>query len=126
MGTIQMVMAITDIEPLAPSELAALPKSSPPGSRKAPSVHIAAVPPSQLDLRGVRFDEAMHELEHYLDQAYRSGGLAEVTIVHGLGTGALREGTRKLLSELPYVKDFRDGGAGLGGTGATIVEFDQK
>jgi DNA mismatch repair protein MutS2 len=88
-------------------------------------VHVASVPDSRLDLRGVRFDEAMSELERYLDQAYQSGGLAEVTIVHGLGTGALREGTRKLLGELPYIKDFRDGGIGMGGSGATLVEFDR-
>jgi DNA mismatch repair protein MutS2 len=123
MGTIQMVMATTDIEPLAPSELAALPKSRP--QSKPTQVHVASVPDSRLDLRGVRFDEAMSELERYLDQAYQSGGLAEVTIVHGLGTGALREGTRKLLGELPYIKDFRDGGVGMGGSGATLVEFDR-
>ena len=42
-----------------------------------------------------------------------------------LGTGALREGTVKLLRKLPYVKSFRDGGPGHGGAGATIVEFER-
>jgi DNA mismatch repair protein MutS2 len=67
----------------------------------------------------------MSQLEGYLDQAYRSGSYVEVTVVHGLGTGALREGTHKILGKLPYVKTFRDGGAGHGGSGATVVEFDR-
>ena len=124
MGTIQMVIAMTDIEPLSTSEINALPKTRPPG-RKGSQVHVAAVPPSKIDLRGIRFEEAMSELTRYLDLAYRSGGLAEVTVVHGMGSGALREGARKLLAQLPYVRDFRDGGAGLGGSGATLVEFER-
>ena len=81
-----------------------------------------AAPPPKLDIRGMRLDEAMSNLEHYLDQAYRSGALAEVVIVHGLGTGALREGTRTLLREIPYIKEYRDGGPGQGGTGATLID----
>ncbi|MGK5089777.1 Smr/MutS family protein, partial [Bdellovibrionota bacterium FG-2] len=83
-----------------------------------------AVPASQIDLRGERFDEAMSKLENYLDQAFRSSALKEVIIIHGLGSGSLREGARKLLAELPYIKIFRDAGAGQGGSGATLVEFD--
>ena len=85
---------------------------------------VPAAPPSQLDLRGIRLDEAMTELEHYLDQAYRSGALAEVTVVHGMGTGAIREGARKLLSRLPYVKDFLVR-APDGEAPCMIVEFDR-
>jgi DNA mismatch repair protein MutS2 len=51
--------------------------------------------------------------------------MVEVTVVHGLGTGAIREGTRKLISKLPYIKTFRDSGLGQGGAGATLVEFDR-
>jgi DNA mismatch repair protein MutS2 len=80
---------------------------------------------AEVEVRGTRFEDAMGELERYLDLAFRSGTLLEATIVHGLGTGALREGTRKLLGRLPYVKSFRDGGIGHGGSGATIVEFDR-
>lgn len=79
--------------------------------------------PHQIDLRGKRFEEALSELENYLDRAYRNGKM-QVTVVHGLGTGAIREGTRKLLATLPYVKSYRDGGAGQGGSGATVVDFD--
>ena len=79
---------------------------------------------SELDLRGQRFEEAMSNLEAYLDRAFRSGR-SFVNIIHGIGTGALREGTLKLLSQLPYVHEFRDGGPGGGGAGATVVEFER-
>ncbi len=79
--------------------------------------------PHQIDLRGKRFEEALSELENYLDRAYRNGKM-QVTVVHGLGTGAIREGTRKLLATLPYVRSYRDGGVGQGGSGATVVDFD--
>jgi DNA mismatch repair protein MutS2 len=125
MGTLQMSLPAQDVEPMAPSEIAQLPKSHPLAPKKAAAGFAPSAPDSRLDLRGSRYDEAMSELAAYLDLAYRSGALAEVTIVHGLGTGALREGTRKLLSSLPYVKSFQDGGAGRGGTGATVVEFDR-
>jgi DNA mismatch repair protein MutS2 len=122
MGNLQVMLSAAEIEPATAAEAASKPV---PKSMQAPRFNDVAVPQETLDLRGKRFDDAMSELEHYLDQAYRSGGRAQVTIVHGMGTGALREGTRKLLGTLPYVKDFRDGGAGGGGPGATLVEFDR-
>ncbi len=120
MGTLQMT--------LSENELEVIPESPSKAKTSFPQVTLesaTSVPSSEIDIRGVRLDEAMSQLEHYLDQAYRSGSLAEVTIIHGLGTGALREGTHQLLSKLPYVKTYRNGGAGHGGTGATIVEFDR-
>ena len=117
LGSIQMNLDLSEIEFVS--------KSSPiqsSSSKATPTVQLA--PPSSIDLRGWRFDEAMAELSQYLDQAYRSRAWAQVTVVHGLGTGSLREGTRKLLGELPYIKEFRDAGVGMGGTGATLIEFD--
>jgi DNA mismatch repair protein MutS2 len=118
MGTLQMTLSTQDVEPIASPSLK-------PPTVKTKVTAEAGTPPSQIDLRGIRLDDAMSQLEHYLDYAYRSGYLAEVTIVHGLGTGALREGAHKLLHQLPYIKNFRDGGAGHGGAGATIVEFER-
>lgn len=119
MGTVQMTLPLSDVEFSAPSS------GSSSASVKTKFTNSPAAPDTQLDLRGVRLDDAMSQLEHYLDQAFRSGGPFEVTIIHGLGTGALREGARKLLKKLPYIKQFRDGGVGHGGSGATIVEFDR-
>ncbi|MBI2712797.1 MAG: Smr/MutS family protein, partial [Bdellovibrio sp.] len=119
MGTLQMTLNDSEVDWI-------------PGGAKSSTARVKVnsasidvpVPLEKLDLRGIRFEEAMALLEKYLDQAYRSGGRQEVTIVHGLGTGAIREGTHQLLGRLPYVKSFRDGGAGHGGSGATVVEFD--
>jgi DNA mismatch repair protein MutS2 len=118
-GAVAMSLSVDDIEPTGEK-----PRSFTRGSGKVRGLDVVT-PPSQIDLRGMRLDDAMSALAQYLDQAYRSGSLVEVTIVHGLGTGAIREGARGLLKELPYVKEVRDGGAGRGGAGATLVEFDR-
>ena len=122
MGAIQVSISISDIEPLTATEAAAIaPRKKTAFTGTRISGLDVPTPAPQIDLRGKRFDEAMAELEHYLDQAFRSGGLAEVTVVHGLGTGVLREGARKLIGKLPYIKSVRDAGS----AGATAVEFDR-
>ena len=65
-------------------------------------------------------EEGVHELESYLDKAVLSG-YTEVSIIHGKGTGALREGIIDYLRGCRYIKDFRTGGHGEGGLGCTIV-----
>lgn len=123
MGAMQMTLALDEVEPLATGSAA---PSTARSARTVRDLDRPAAPPPQIDLRGVRRDEALARLEQYLDQAFRSGAYVEVTVVHGLGTGAIREGARRLLSELPYVKSFQDGGTGRGGAGATVVEFDRS
>lgn len=78
--------------------------------------------PTRLDLRGHRYEEAMREVEQYLDQALVAG-YPSVTIVHGKGTGALRAGIWDLLKHHRQVKAFNYAPANSGGNGATIVEF---
>ncbi len=78
---------------------------------------------TSLDLRGKRLEDAMNELEGYLDEAYRAG-LGEVRIIHGVGTGALREGTLKKLKLTSYVASYEDDGTGMGGAGCTRVKFE--
>jgi DNA mismatch repair protein MutS2 len=75
---------------------------------------------SSLDLRGARVDEALDGLSGYLDDAALAG-LDRVTIIHGLGTGALRDAVRAAAAVHPLVKGFRAGERGEGGDGATIV-----
>jgi DNA mismatch repair protein MutS2 len=77
---------------------------------------------SSLDLRGARVDEALEALSRYLDDAALAG-LPQVTIIHGLGTGALRDAVREQAASHPLVKDFRPGERGEGGDGATIVRL---
>ncbi len=77
---------------------------------------------SSLDLRGARVDEALELLGRYLDDAALAG-LDQVTIVHGLGTGALRDAVRSTAGANPLVRDLRPGERGEGGDGATIVRL---
>ncbi len=83
--------------------------------------HAATISP-ELKLIGKRPDEAVAELESYLDEAYLSH-ISPVRIVHGKGTGVLREVVRKYLKKCRYVKSFRSGEFGEGDAGVTIVEF---
>jgi DNA mismatch repair protein MutS2 len=77
---------------------------------------------SSLDLRGARVDEALETLGRYLDDAALAG-LGRATIIHGLGTGALRDAVRAEAGGHPLVKSMRPGERGEGGDGATIVEL---
>ena len=77
---------------------------------------------SSLDLRGARVDEALEALSRYLDDAALAG-LEQVVVIHGLGTGALRDAVREQASAHPLVKTFRPGERGEGGDGATIVRL---
>ena len=77
---------------------------------------------SSLDLRGARVDEALEALSRYLDDAALAG-LDQVPIIHGLGTGALRDAVRAQPRDHPLVKSFRAGERGEGGDGATIVRL---
>lgn len=78
--------------------------------------------PNQLDLRGKRYEEALNEVDQYLDAAILAG-YPQVTIVHGKGTGALRQGITEYLKNHRSVKKFEFAPANQGGNGATIVTF---
>ena len=83
-------------------------------------------PPSnvamQLDMRGWRASEVEDQLDHYLNDAYLAN-LAEVRLVHGKGTGALRQVVRTMLKGHPLVASFNSGGQGEGGDGVTIAKM---
>jgi DNA mismatch repair protein MutS2 len=76
----------------------------------------------EIDLRGVTVDEAVREVDQYLDQAVMAG-YPQVTLIHGKGTGALRRGIMEYLRTHPHVKMTRGGVEGEGGTGVTVVEL---
>jgi DNA mismatch repair protein MutS2 len=77
---------------------------------------------SSLDLRGARVDEALDALDRYLDDAALAG-LSQVLIIHGLGTGALRDAVRLRATGHPLVSSTRPGERGEGGDGATIIKL---
>ncbi|MFJ7934949.1 endonuclease MutS2 [Sporosarcina sp. NPDC096371] len=76
----------------------------------------------ELDLRGERYEDAIFRTEKYLDDALLSN-YHQVSIIHGKGTGALRQGIQKFLKNHSRVKSFRFGEAGEGGYGVTVVEL---
>ena len=90
------------------------------------SVSLPAVPDvgMHLDIRGWRAAEAVAPLDRYLNAAYLSG-LAQVRIIHGKGTGALRQAVRDLLAGHPLVRSFGSGGAD-GGDGVTVVHMVER
>ena len=77
---------------------------------------------SSLDLRGATVQEALEALDRYLDDASLAG-LDQAIVIHGMGTGALRDAVRDHASAHPLVKSWRAGGRGEGGDGATVVSF---
>lgn len=77
---------------------------------------------TEINLLGKTVDEAISELDKYLDDAYLAH-LSSVRIVHGKGTGALRKGVHNYLKRLKYVQDFHLAEFGEGDAGVTIVEF---
>lgn len=77
---------------------------------------------TQLDLRGERYESALSEMDQYLDAALLAG-YPQVTIVHGKGTGALRQGVTEALKNHRSVKKFETAPQNQGGNGATIVYF---
>jgi DNA mismatch repair protein MutS2 len=76
----------------------------------------------ELDLRGKRADEVEFELDSYLNDV-SVANFSQVRIIHGFGTGVVRQIVRELLSKHPLVKSFRPGGKGEGGDGVTVVEL---
>ena len=83
-------------------------------SQKAPS--------ARLDLRGKRYEEAMQELDEFIDQALLNN-MAQVDIIHGIGTGVIRDGVTKYLRRNKQVKEFGYAPQNAGGSGVTIVTF---
>ncbi len=95
-----------------------LPEAS-PTVRHSP---IAASPGIELDLRGQRAEDALDMLDTYLEKAYMSG-LPFVRIIHGKGTGKLRQEVRGMLKDHPHVLSFEEGGEKEGGAGVTVAKL---
>jgi DNA mismatch repair protein MutS2 len=81
-------------------------------------------PGMEVDLRGQRAEEALEQLERYLDQAYLAG-MPFVRIIHGKGTGRLRTMVRQALRHHPDVKSFEEGADQEGGEGVTVAKLNE-
>jgi DNA mismatch repair protein MutS2 len=108
----------------SPRELREAPRVS-SGGPDVPAVTedlVAAAPVHQLDLRGLRLEEALARLERQMDRAIVSG-LAEFSVVHGLGEGVLQQAVHRFLKGNRYVKDYYFSTPQEGGFGRTVVKL---
>ena len=88
--------------------------------------HAATTPETnELHLRRLTIDEALIKLDRYLNDAFMAGQ-CQVRIIHGKGTGTLRQAVREQLAKHPLVKSYRPGGYGEGGAGVTVVELTDR
>ncbi len=113
MGILKMKFERDELEPLNQVE-----------TKTKVNVHRQVGPKVQtsLDLRGERYEQALYRLRQYLDAALLSNH-PMVTIIHGKGTGALRQGVKEVLAKHPQVDRFEYSPANAGGNGSTIVYF---
>jgi DNA mismatch repair protein MutS2 len=77
---------------------------------------------NEIDLRGMTLDEALLELDKYIDDAFIAG-LKQAYIIHGKGTGVLREGIRDYIKKHKHIKSYRTGNYNEGGEGVTVIEL---
>jgi DNA mismatch repair protein MutS2 len=122
-GGVRLTLPATDLEAVAEGEDAGEPSDGHAASRSGGGRRPRMEAQSEVDLRGLRVDEVERRLVPSLDAAVVAD-LPRFRIVHGKGTGALREKVREILAADPRVETYRSGERGEGGTGVTVVEFD--
>ena len=120
MGIIRSKVHISDLELIDEAEITTptMQRTGAGKIRMSKSAHVS----TEINLLGKTVDEAVAELDKYLDDAYIAH-LKSVRIVHGKGTGALRKGVHNYLKRQKHVDSFRLGEFGEGDAGVTIVEF---
>lgn len=114
MGLITTKLSEDEFDPIESEDITKKVKTK--AVKKTVTSHIQA----QLDLRGTRFEEAQKQLDDYLDQALLAN-LHQITVVHGIGTGVIREMVREYLQRSRHVKSYTYAPQNAGGSGATIV-----
>ncbi len=122
MGILRSQVNISDLE-LIDEPVITGPNINRTGSGKIKMAKTATIS-TEVNLIGKTVDEALSVLDKYLDDAYLSH-LPQVTVIHGRGTGALKNAVHSHLKRTKYVKSYREGAFGEGGQGVTIVEFVQ-
>jgi DNA mismatch repair protein MutS2 len=115
MGPLKMSVQTAQLHPVSPVA---------PGQKAKPNIRLqkAQTASTEIHLRAKRAEEAIEELERFVDDAVLAG-LPSVRIVHGKGEGILRKITHDYLRRHPEVKSYRDGEPGEGGQGVTVAVF---
>ncbi len=125
LGSLKMRVRAADIERLSRRQArSGASDASAPALVTVPNIESAEAPDLQLDLRGQRVEEVLPQVDAYLNDAYLAG-MPFVRVLHGKGTGALRQAIRQQLAKHPLVKTFESAAANDGGDGVTIVTLAQ-
>jgi DNA mismatch repair protein MutS2 len=125
-GTLRLRTPITDLQrrvaDAAPQTQSSASDRATAATMEAGTPRRQASPGMELSLRGRLVEDGIDELDRYLEQAY-GAGLPWVRIIHGKGTGRMREAVRAALKESPYVKSFEEARDNEGGAGVTIAKL---
>jgi DNA mismatch repair protein MutS2 len=122
-GKLRVRAQLDELSPLA--QAAAERQSAADGVSGAYRVNDVEAPASEMDLRGRTVEEALIELERRLDAAFMAS-LPFLRVIHGKGTGRLRQAVRAVLRDNPYVDSFEGGGRREGGEGVTVVKLANR
>jgi DNA mismatch repair protein MutS2 len=123
MGSLKMMVKPGDIMALKSPEAVEAVVKTPKRAREAIVEGRVNEPDVRCDVRGLRGEEALGELEQFLDRSYQKG-MGTVLVHHGHGTGALKRAIREHLEISPYVRGFRPGESHEGGDGVTVIKVD--
>ncbi|MCC3374881.1 endonuclease MutS2 [Cohnella sp. REN36] len=121
LGILKMKVAVADLEPVRKTAAAAPKKTPVPAAtvKRSRDENVRV----ELDLRGTTLDEAIIEVDRFLDESFLAN-LGQVYLIHGKGTGALRSGIQEFLRRHKHVKSYRLGNYGEGGAGVTVAELN--
>ena len=119
-GTIRMRARLSDLLKRSGEPVFEEKRKQVAGSGRAVMAAASKSPGMEVDLRGLMAEDALDKMERYLEQAFLSG-LPYVRIIHGKGTGRLRQAVRGALRGHEYVKSFEEGGSTEGGEGVTVA-----
>ncbi len=125
-GSVRLRAKLSDLsrrsgDPVVPSKVEGQ-KPAEPSNVGRSTLNVRTSPGLELDLRGQMADDAIDKLERYLEQAYLTG-LPWVRIIHGKGTGKLRQAVRDMLRGHAYVFSYEEGGDKEGGAGVTVAKL---
>ncbi|WP_276354968.1 endonuclease MutS2 [Cohnella caldifontis] len=118
LGILKMKVALADLEPVKKQAAAKPQVQTAPSVKRTRDENLR----TELDLRGATLDEAILEVDRFLDEAFLAN-LGQVYLIHGKGTGALRAGVQDFLRRHKHVKSYRLGNYGEGGAGVTVAEL---
>ena len=122
-GTLRVRARLSDLVRKPSGEAASKVESQKSSDLRPATLDSRKSPGMEVDLRGLMAEDALDKMERYLEQAFLSG-LPFVRIIHGKGTGKLRQAVREALRGHEYVNSFEEGGSTEGGEGVTVAKLN--